>query len=74
MLELLDRGSEPAGDRETTRVQADEHDALRAVVALHDLVGDAGVRPTEVGGVEHPGPLDHYGFHGQPHAQALWGL
>ena len=37
-------------------VQADEHDVVGAVVALDDLVGDAGERPAQVVGVEHAGP------------------
>ena len=33
-------------------VQADEHDVVGAVVALDDLVRDAGQRAAEIGGIE----------------------
>ena len=47
---------EVAGDGETAGVETDQHHAVGAAVALHDLVGDAGVGPAEVVGREHPGP------------------
>ena len=57
-LEALDRGGESPRDRQPPRVEADEHDTVGAVVALHDLVGDAGVRAAQVVGVEDGGTED----------------
>ena len=34
------------------------HDVVGATVALHDLVGDAGVGPAQVAGIEHTRPVD----------------
>ena len=44
VLELGDGVGQAAGDGEAPGVEADEHDVVGAVVALHDLVGDPGVR------------------------------
>ena len=38
---------------ETTGVEAHEDEVVGAVVALHDLVGDAGVGTAQIAGVEH---------------------
>ena len=54
-LEPVDRGGDPAGDGQAPRVEADEDDVVRAMVALDDLVRDAGVGPAEIVGVEHAG-------------------
>src|SRR5207237_8600573 len=51
-LEPLDRLGEAVGDGDAPGVQADEHDVGRTVVALDDLVCDAGVGAAEVVGVE----------------------
>ena len=51
-LERRDRGGDPARERDPARVEADEHDVVGAVIALDDLVRDAGQRAAEVGGVE----------------------
>ena len=45
-----------AGQRDAAGLQADEDDAVEAVVALDDLVGDAGDGPAQVLGVHHLGP------------------
>ena len=55
-FERLDRGGEPVGEHDAPRVEADEHDVVGAVVALDDLVRDAGERPAQVRGVEDTGP------------------
>ena len=52
-FELLDGGGQAAGDRGPAGVEADEDEVVGAVVALDDLVGDAGVGPAQVAGVEH---------------------
>ena len=53
VLELRDGGGEAAGDGETPGVEAHEHHVVGTTVALHDLVGDPGLRTAEVAGVEH---------------------
>src|SRR4029077_10091996 len=52
-LEALDGGGEAAGDRRAAGVQTHEHQVVGAVVALHDLVRDAGVGTAQIAGVEH---------------------
>ena len=53
VLELRDGVGEAAGDGQTPGVETHEHDVVGATVALHDLVGDPGLRAAEVAGVEH---------------------
>jgi len=55
-LEALDGLGQAVGDGDAPGVEADEHDVVGAVVALDDLVGDAGVGPAQRVGVEHLGP------------------
>ena len=53
---LLDGGEHPGqlvGDPDATALQADQHDAVGAVVALDDLVGDAGEGTADVVGTQH---------------------
>ena len=49
---LLDQARKPLGERDTTRVDADEREAAEVVVALDDLVRDAGQRPSQSLGVQ----------------------
>ena len=44
-LECLDGSREALGERDATRLDADEHEALEATVALDDLVREACERP-----------------------------
>ena len=51
----LDRGDplgEPAGQRDAAGRDAEQDEVVGALVALEDLVGDAGQRPGDVGAVE----------------------
>ncbi len=57
-FELTDRVCQAASDGDATGVQADEHDAGTALVAFHDLVGDAHVGPAKGFRVEHAGAQD----------------
>ena len=55
-LALLDPGhlrGEAGGERFAAPENADEHDVLRALIALHDLVGDARQRPAHLARVHH---------------------
>ena len=58
VLELRDRGGEAVGDGDAPGVETDEHDVVGTTVALDDLVGDAGVGPAQVAGIEHTRPVD----------------
>ena len=48
--------AEPAGDPHPAALQTDQHHAVETVVALDDLVGDAGGRPTDIVGRQHRRP------------------
>ena len=52
-LDRGDLGRQPLGDVDAARADADEHEAVRALVALEDLVGDAGEGPLHPLCVEH---------------------
>ena len=49
---LRDERAEPAGERDTTRVDADEHDLVEVVVVLDDLVCDPRERACDAFAVE----------------------
>ena len=53
VLEPFDLGGESVGNPRAPTLQADEHDTIEPMVALGDLVGDAGDRPAHVVGAEH---------------------
>ncbi len=53
MLEALDLTGQRLGDPGPAALQADQHHAVEAVVALGDLVGDAGQRTAHVVGTEY---------------------
>ena len=55
-LEGGDGGGQALGHRDAPGVEPDQHDVVGAVVALDDLVGDAGDGPLQVVGLEDPGP------------------
>jgi hypothetical protein len=55
-FEGFDRFGKPAGEHHAARVHPDEDDVVGSLVALHDLVGDAGERPAQVRGIEDAGP------------------
>ncbi len=44
---------QPAGEVDTAGVDTEQDDVLGTLRALHDLVGDAGDDPGDVGAVEH---------------------
>src|SRR5205807_3017456 len=54
-LDALERLGQAPGQWHAARLQPDQAHTLEAVVALHDLVGDAGDRPPQVLAVHDPG-------------------
>src|ERR1700682_4124216 len=53
VLQLHELGRQPRGEVISFGQDADEHDALRAAVSLHDLVRDARQRTADLVGVHH---------------------
>jgi hypothetical protein len=47
-----DLGADPLGERDAAARDAEQHEVAGALVALEDLVGDAGEGPGDVTGVE----------------------
>jgi hypothetical protein len=65
-FELLDGVGQAACQRQAPGVEPDEHHVVGTTIALHDLVGDTGLRPANVAGVEHA--------HRGPSRRSLTGL
>ena len=57
---------QPAGQRHATGRDAQQDEVVGALVALEDLVGDAGQRPVDVGGLEHRRGRAAGAQHGRP--------
>ena len=64
-LDGLDALGDPVGQRHPAGVQAEEDEIGGALVALEDLVGDAGQRPGDVTGVEHDARVGRLVCHGR---------
>ena len=58
-LDAGDALADAAGQRHAAGVEAEQDEVGGALVALEDLVGDAGQRPGDVTGVEHDARVGH---------------
>ena len=55
MVDVVDRPGETLGERHAAAADADQRQLVEVVVALEDLVGDAGERAGDTLGVEDNG-------------------